>query len=121
MRNSGDLGEANAIFKLTELGYKISLPIATSISYDLIADDGILHRVQVKSSTYERKPNKFDVALVTSGGNKSGTGKKSYITKESCDFVFIYTSKGQYLIPSEKVDGVSKITVGNNHWDEYKL
>jgi len=104
------------------MGYKVSVPLVENIKYDLIGDlNGSLHRVQVKSSTSERYPNKFVVATVTRGGNRSGVGKKSFIEDSTCDYVFIYAGGKTYLIPSKLVSGKYCILVGDNHWDKFLI
>lgn len=77
----GNIGEAKAIHYYTELGYMVSKPLFENCAYDLIIDkDGMLLRVQVKTSTQKKANGRYDVNLRTMGGNRSGTGKsKKYI------------------------------------------
>src|SRR5438093_98610 len=78
-RKQGDLGEASAIEWLTSLGATVLIPFGHSPDFDLVAEaNGRLLRIQVKSSTQRvRTPSGHSravVALVTTGGNRSGTG-----------------------------------------------
>lgn len=121
-KDQGNLAEAYAIFKLTELGFKLSKPLIENISYDLVADDGcVLYKVQVKSSTFSRIAGKYEVSLVTNGGNMTGRGRTTKPTKESCDLVFIHTPTGSYLIPIEEIDGMTKITVGGTTREKFLI
>ena len=52
-QKKGDLAVSRAIFYFTNMGYDVSVPLTESASYDLVVDDGILHRVQVKYSSID--------------------------------------------------------------------
>lgn len=123
-KEQGNLGEAAAIFQLTRLGYKLSKPLIENVPYDLIADsgDGRLLKIQVKSSSFSRREGRFEVTLITSGGNRSGTGKSTRMNCESSDFLFVYATDGKcWLIPTEKVEGLTKVTVGIPKYQEYEI
>jgi hypothetical protein len=52
-RRQGDLGEVAAIEWLTRQNYGVWIPLGHSPHVDLLAErDGLLHRIQVKTSTY---------------------------------------------------------------------
>jgi hypothetical protein len=121
-KDQGNLGEAYAIYKLTELGYKLSKPLIENIGYDLIADlNGVLYRIQVKSSSYSRFEGLYDVALATRGGNRSGVGKSKNISSLNCDYVFIYTAPKSYLIPIQPIDGQGSVRVGGKGTKDYEI
>lgn len=50
-KDKGDLAEAAVIKRLKESHQTVSIPFGDNAPYDLIRDDGELHRVQVKYGT----------------------------------------------------------------------
>jgi hypothetical protein len=115
-RNSnkqGDAGVGAAIAWFTSQGHSVSVPIRDSQEYDLIVDiDGILNRVQVKTTSHKRDDN-FRVELRTKGGNKSGTGKTKKLN-EGIDILFVMTSDGDlFLIQSKYIKGRSTLVLGD--------
>lgn len=118
--DQGNLGEAKALYELTKLGFLISKPLIINIKYDLVADDGEkLYRVSVKTTTQEKGAGKYKVNLATSGGTKK-RGTKYLFEKSKCDFLFVCASNGGcWLIPSEKINTASSLTVGCNLYKDY--
>ena len=47
-QKKGDLALSYAIYLFTKVGWEVSLPLSESLTYDLVVDDGDLHKVQVK-------------------------------------------------------------------------
>lgn len=118
----GSIGEAQAVLEYTKLGYTVSLPAVSTPKFDLIVDkDGVLSRIQVKTSSYQKSSGSWEVALATSGGNRSGKGKVTYIDDEYIAEVFIMTGDGNcYKIPSKDLEGKGQITVSpTNKWAKY--
>lgn len=91
----GDIGVIQAIAKLNELGYTISIPLTESAPYDLIAEkDGEMKRIQVKYITG------IQVDLRRIHSNSSGYVVKYY--KDHFDWLFVYKGDGTcYLIKED--------------------
>lgn len=106
------MGVSSAIYYLTKNGYTVCLPLSDSQSYDLVVDiNGILSKVQVKTTTHKRF-GKYQVSLKTTGGNRSGTGKTKKLDAENLDFLFILTNENvNYFIPISELGGVSNISL----------
>jgi PD-(D/E)XK endonuclease len=112
------LGAAIAFF--TKNGYNVSIPITDTQRYDLVIEtDNQLQRVEVKSSSFQRK--NYECKLSTCGGNQSGAGRIKYLSSKECDLVFIYCDNGvQYLFPSSLLDGKGTISLAPKY-DDYKV
>jgi hypothetical protein len=118
-RQKGSIGVAQAIVYFTMAGYTISVPISEAQRYDLIIErDGILQRVEVKTTFYRKREHRpFEAHMKTCGGNQVTT----YLNEKDCELVFIWCGDGtNYLFPTEVVAGYDKIYLSNK-WDEYKI
>lgn len=113
-KQQGSLAVAKAILYFTSEGYSVSVPVSDAQRYDIVVErDGILSRVEVKSSGFKRegKPS-YEVTLDTSGGNRSGTGKRTNLSAKDCEFVFICTADGaQYMFPIHILDGQKRVSL----------
>lgn len=47
-QRKGDMASAQAIATFTRLGFDVAIPLTESVAYDLLVDDGLIFRVQVK-------------------------------------------------------------------------
>lgn len=105
-RIQGDVGVARAVLYFTERGYQVSKPMSDSQRYDLIVDDGRLHRVEVKTTSIGA------VCLKTSGGNRSGN-KIIKLSSEDVDWLFVYnTTTGSHRIYSIfEVENKTQVTL----------
>ena len=111
-RLQGDVAESIAASYFTINGYIVSKPLNHSAYYDLIADNGQLHRVEVKSSSYTAPSGNYQVALRTLGGNQSWTGKVKSIDSTKTDIVFILTADFyMYIFTADKLHGRNSVTV----------
>lgn len=121
-RRQGDLGEAAAIQRLTELGALISFPLFHSPDYDLIAEfSGRLHRVQVKTSTFREGPC-YVVQLATFGGNQSWSGVVKRFDPSRYDRLFPLVADGRcWLIPTSEIEGSRGINLGGKKYGEFEL
>lgn len=112
-KQQGNVGVAMAIAHYTSAGYEVSVPLGDSTLYDLIVDTGgNLLRVQVKSTRYfHEKRQTYVVTLTTSGGNRSGTGKKKTIDATQTDLVYVYVlpTGQQYEFTASAVAGLSSL------------
>lgn len=103
-KKQGDAGLGIAIGWFSENGYTVSVPLTDSQDYDLIVDkDDVLQRVQVKTTTYQRK-GVYQVSMTIKGGNRSGIGKIKKFVHTTIDLLFVVTSERDiYLIPTDRV------------------
>lgn len=123
-KEQGNIGETIAMCYYGLLGYSVSKPIFEHSHYDLIVDDGdTLMRVQVKTSSYKSKYGKYQVALKTTGGNKSGNGIVKKINSNKVDVIFVYTMDGNlYEIPAIDVHNMGAVNLSPDskyyikHW-----
>ena len=116
----GDIGLGAAISWFTRHGYTVSLPLSDSQDYDLVVDNAIPQRVQIKTTTYKRYGKSYTVQLCTMGGNRSGTGKVKFIDPTRVDLLFVHTPEGDYLFPIRKVHQ-KRCMYLTDKVDEYKL
>lgn len=119
-RRQGDCGVAAAVMYFTINNFSVSKPLADSQRYDLIVDrDGVLSRVECKTTSHKPRGNVYVVTLATSGGNQSGTGEIKSISTADSEYVFILCSNGtQYLIPTVLLHGRAKMSLGVE-WNDY--
>jgi Holliday junction resolvase-like predicted endonuclease len=126
-RQQGDLGEASAIEWLTRIGATVSIPVGHSPEYDLIAEfEGQLLRVQIKTSVYQTRTRdgqvRYQVGIVTNGGNQSWSGVAKLFDPSRADLLFVLTGDGRrWLIPSDAVEAFRSITVGGSKYSEYEV
>jgi hypothetical protein len=116
----GNAGIGIAIAWFTSNGYTVSVPLTDTQDYDLIVDNNKPARVQIKTTTYQRR-DVYYVSLTVKGGNRSGTGKIKKFNASNVDFVFIVTGNDtKYLIPSTAIATQSSITLSTKY-DLYKI
>lgn len=118
-KKQGDVGLGEAISYFTRKGYTVSIPLTDSQAYDLLVDDGVVKKVQVKTSTSRSSSGSYEVGLRTLGGNQSFHTIKKF-DAAAVDLLFIVTEERKYLIPSDRVQGKSSITVGR-YYEEFEI
>ena len=98
----GDIAEILAMSYFIKQGHLCSMPISHSSYYDFIVDiDGVLYKVETKSSSFKKPSGNYEFSLVTKGGNKSGSFEHKRIDQSKVDLIFLYSSDGfAYLYPS---------------------
>jgi hypothetical protein len=75
---------------LASKGAHIYVPVGHSPDVDLVAGiDGVLLRVEVKTSAH-RRSNRWSVVISTRGGNQSWTGLVKYFDRYRCDYLFVH-------------------------------
>jgi hypothetical protein len=121
-RIQGDCGEFSAIGWLLSRGARVFLPFEHSPDVELVADFGhSLIRVQVKTSTVCRN-DRYEVALVTRGGNRSWSGVVKNFCPTQCDYLFVHTGDGRrWFVPSEAVEGGCYIKLGGPKYAAYEV
>lgn len=112
-KKQGDVGLGAAIAYFTNNGYTVCVPLTDSQAYDLLVDDGLIKRVQVKTTTQKKgSASSFVVELRTTGGNQSFNYAKKF-DPSLADLVFVVSGDGkQYLIPTDKIKARSMMCVG---------
>jgi Holliday junction resolvase-like predicted endonuclease len=121
-RAQGDIGEAAAVEWLVRAGYRAWLPFGHSPDVDLIAEQGdVLLRVQVKTSTFQRN-GRFEVHLVTNGGNQSWSRVSKFFSAARCDYLFVLTAdERKWFIPAAAVGGRRQILLGGPKYAEFEV
>ena len=119
----GDMGMGLAISYFTLKGWTVCLPLTDSQSYDLVVDDGInLNKVFIRTSTRKVESGGYEVNLRSQGGNFTRKNKTKLFDKSKCDLVFVACSDGrQYLIPSDKINSKSTISVGGKTYNTFLI
>ena len=123
----GDLGESSAIEWFTRLGAIVFTPLGCSPDVDLVAlHEGNALRVQVKTSAQEAETSsgsmRYPVALVTSGGNRSWSGKVKRIDPDLVDYVFALTVSGRrWCIPTPALEAFNQVSLGGAKYSEYEI
>ena len=116
----GNASLGTAIGYFTNCGYVVSIPLNDTQDYDLIVEiNGILHKVQVKGTSFKTNYGIYQVSLKSSGGTK---GKIYKTVKETdVDLVFIATVEGEmYLIPKDKIKNTCTLNL-DKKYIEYRL
>jgi len=112
----GTVGLGHAIAYFTRKGMMVALPLNDSQPYDLIIEiDGLLRKVQVKTSTSNA------IALRTMGGNQSYHTAKLF-DHSSCDYVYGLLDNGDsWLVPTSTFSNKTSLKLTDKKYDMYKL
>jgi PD-(D/E)XK nuclease superfamily protein len=121
-REQGDIGEVSALDWLAGAGARVSIPFGHSPDYDLVADfDGRHARVQVKTSRCFRL-GRWDIMLVTKGGNRSWGGVVKHFTPHRADYLFVHVADGRrWFIPASEIGGESTIRLGGPKYARFEV
>jgi hypothetical protein len=122
-RGQGEEGELTAALWFKSQGAAVFIPLLHSPRhFDLIADwgDGV-KRVQVKTSTAFRN-RRWDVGVCTRGGNRSWSGLVKHLDPTQYEYLFVIVGDGrQWLIPSDEVEGRTRVWLGGPKYSEYEI
>ena len=114
-KNKGSLTELQCISAFYNLGYTVSIPYGEDNRYDFIADiNGILIKVQVKTSSTKDNGNSYSFSCRSSQTNSKGTINKKY-TKDEIDYFATYINNNCYLIPVEECSCRKKLKFVDNN------
>jgi hypothetical protein len=107
---------------LASKGAHIYVPVGHSPDVDLIAAiDGVLLRVEVKTSTH-RRGDRWSVLISTRGGNQSWTGLVKYFDQSRCDFLFVHVGDGRrWFIPTGALDCRSGLMLGGPKYADFEI
>lgn len=99
-KQKGIITELQCITAFNQLGYHISIPYGENSRYDFIADiDGLLIRVQVKTSHYKDEDKSAIVFSCRSSHTNLHETKNIKYTNKEIDFFCTYFENQCYLIP----------------------
>ena len=122
-KKQGDAGLGQAIAFFTLKGYNVALPLTDSADWDMIVEiDGVLKKVQVKTSTQLGLNGHMVFEGSVSGGNKSSSTVK-LIKDQDWDLVFLHhlvTGK-QALIPKSEITTKNRISLRSDNYIAYRL
>lgn len=108
-KNIGELTELKFYLEAFELGFIASKPFGDNAKYDFIIDsDGILSRVQVKSTNIKDERIRGDAYRINSS---YGATRKNGYTKKEIDFLaaYIIPENTWYIIPIDKISGIKSL------------
>lgn len=118
--HQGNLGLGQAIAHYTSKCIPIAIPLNDTQGYDLIIDDGILKRVQVKTTKFTSSAGDFKVQLRNTGGS-SGKSVIRLFDKSKSDILFVVTQSGdKYEIPTSVINVRNSLTL-NRDFDIFKV
>lgn len=99
-KQKGIVTELQCITAFNQLGYHVSIPYGENSRYDFIADiDGLLIRVQVKTSHYKDEDKSAIIFSCRSSHTNSHETKNIKYTNKEIDFFCTYFENQCYLIP----------------------
>lgn len=118
----GNLGLSKAIHYFISNKYCVSIPLNDTQGYDLVVEkDGVLNRVQVKTSRGRTSAGSFTVQLRNTGG---ASNRKTNFDNTRQDLLFVYTADEEmYLIPSQEITSINSINVRpkDNPYSKYRV
>lgn len=101
-----------ALSILSQKADTLSIPMKTDF-YDVIVDaKNVLSRVKVLRTNSKSRCGSYVVAL------RKGMSKSKF-SNISCEFVFVESPEGMYLIPSNEILQTTAITL--SRFNEYKI
>lgn len=110
---AGRIGEAAIVSHFVKLGYDVYMPTFGNGKSDLIVTkEDELKRVEVKCSSYERYPGKYEVQLKSVRHNKTQNTIKPFDASKS-DFLAVYLPPVDkvVVVDSKEYDGRSTMLV----------
>lgn len=115
----GTVGLGAAIHYFVANGYKVCIPLNDNQNYDLVVDrDGALLKVQVKTTKRKAASGNYMVELRAIRPNKTENIIRPFDNKD-VDLLFMLQEDGKrYLIPSEKIEVKSALTL-DDRWNEF--
>lgn len=102
-------------------------PIGHSPDVDLVAQlDDVFTRIQVKTSTQlvatSEGQARWNVAIATSGGNRSWSGLTKKFDCTVIDYLFALVGDGRrWFIPASVIEGDRQITLGGAKYSEFEI
>ena len=112
---------------LASKGALVWIPLGHSPDVDLMAElNGHLSRIQVKTSTMQGATRqgdaRWDVAIVTSGGNRSWGGTTKTLNPAKVDYLFVLVGDGRrWFIPVPAVEATRAVKLGGRKYSEFEV
>lgn len=113
-KTRGNVALANAISWLVERGFVVYLPVTDNEAVDLVALRAEhVFRVSVKSTSTEKRPGSFEVALRTTSRRKDNTCKVNFLDKNQIDVLLVYVRPLRQIVwlPIHSISGRSSVCV----------
>lgn len=122
-KKQSDAGVGLAIAYFTMLGLTVSIPLTDSQDYDLVVEiDGVLKKVQVKTTNMQESSGSYAVSLRILGGNAKANFVSKHNSEMVYDLLFVVTGDGsKYLIPRETLAHLKSAIVLGKKYDHYRL
>lgn len=126
-RVQGDIGEFSAMEWLASKGAVVWIPLGHSPDVDLMAElDDRLIRIQVKTSTLCRPTpegdDRWDVAIATSGGNRSWDGITKTFDRAKVDYLYALVGDGRrWFIPTKALEAAHAVKLGGTKYSEFEV
>ena len=126
-RVQGDIGELSAMEWLGSRGATVWTPSNHSAHVDLMAEwDDRLIRIQVKTSTFrlttKSGKERWQIAIATSGGNRSWTGLTKRFDPAKVDYLFVLVGDGRrWFIPAHLVEAARALALGGSKYSEFEV
>jgi PD-(D/E)XK endonuclease len=126
-RVQGDIGELSAMEWLASHGATVWMPSNHSPHVDLMAEwDDKLIRVQCKTSTFrgvtKSGEDRWQIAIATSGGNRSWTGLTKKFDPTKVDYLFVLAGDGRrWFIPAAFVEAARSLALGGTKYSEFEV
>lgn len=110
---NGTISELYAQSYFVENGYVVSKPINDFNEYDLVIDNGILNKVQIKTIYFDNSKKRYLVSLVTSHIRGNDIRRNKVYTKDSFDLLCCVNKElnSIYVIPFEEIKNTRSITI----------
>jgi hypothetical protein len=112
---------------LASRGATVWTPSNHSPHVDLMAEwDDRLIRVQVKTSTFRLSTKsgkeRWQIAIATSGGNRSWTGLTKRFDPAKVDYLFVLVGDGRrWFIPAHLVEAARALALGGAKYSEFEV
>lgn len=98
----------------------LTFPIRTNFNYDIVAElDDKIYRIKVIYTSCKQKNGSYLATIRKSGGYVDKKERKMPFDPTLCDFLYIETPIGKYLIPSKKIESKRSLTL--SQYEEYRI
>lgn len=111
----GSAGLGAAIGHFCSKGLVVSIPLVDNQDYDLIVEeDGVLKKVQVKTTGTKNRSGNYEVQLKAVRANKTENKIKRF-DPTKVDYLFILCDNGTiYLVPCNEINVTCSLTLTEN-------
>jgi|SRR5271166_4111371 len=112
-RRQGDVGVAAATLYYAMKGFPVMMPLGEGQRYDLIVEAAAtLIRVQCKTAFHKTEHGTYKAELRTRGGNQSGAGKRTLLSRDDADHVSVLDGDGNlWIFDMAELEGRSTVAL----------